>query len=744
MSMGTNWPFCAMKKALLNTYAHIVTVYRYSSRTNARRLFALFVFEKMQAKVLKDDKFCFPVAREEDYWEHKGADGVADVDMDTVEIKPVQRDKEAVHPADMPKVRVVAAVDFGSVHVGVKICCLRKPKESEYIVLDPKNPGKKTLSDVIVRRNSEGKLEVVCMGVSAVEFIKNSDSPTMHEGKPFYYFKEYKMALYAKDGVLDTRVKAVNADVRMDAAGLFGLVLRYAQAKVVAKVAESGMAVRAEEIRWVLTVPAIWSRESCMRMVDAARIGGLNQNLLNMVYEPEAGAIACNEYSVEKGETFVVVDCGGGTVDIVVMARGEDGTLRTIEHPDGGDWGSMYVNRRLMDLCEKISGERIDESKNPAKYMALWEKMETFKTETTLDVSEPFPVNASDLGFRRREQDIDERVRTVNMELPADEKIVVKKSVLLFPRTIVARLIREYASNIERILVDIFKKHDIKHAFRLGGFSQSEIVCQELDNILKRVGGDMKWHQPPNIDLAVLDGALEFGKNSDIISEHVSNVNIAVLCLIPWDPVADRGLEKYKVEIKGRSMLSVGLSRLVKRGDVLTPGKTVSKMFKLPCTGKATSSFYVYDGNTKIRSKKAPGVRKLCCDISYTPTEEQRRKNATINIHCGGIVYFYEMLIGSEKVAGGVLTSPNNIDSVENGIFGSQSVELIVPSDVPKKSCVFDSDSDSDSESDSDFQPPVKDKEETPKVADVPKKSYVSDSDSESNSDFQLPVKDKE
>src|SRR5687767_11339624 len=49
-----------------------------------------------------------------------------------------------------------------------------------------------------------------------------------------------------------------------------------------------------------------------------------NSNRLNIVLEPEAAAMYCcrksNELLLEVGDTFIVVDAGGGTIDLVRSA----------------------------------------------------------------------------------------------------------------------------------------------------------------------------------------------------------------------------------------------------------------------------------------------------------------------------------------------------------------------------------------------------------------------------------------
>ena len=103
-----------------------------------------------------------------------------------------------------------------------------------------------------------------------------------------------------------------------------------------------------QDVQWVITVPAIWNDKAKQQMRVAARNAGLPESVLpntslfpfflsfkrNFIHqfdiskdlilalEPEAAALCCRQNKKElkftPGIKYMVVDCGGGTVDIVV------------------------------------------------------------------------------------------------------------------------------------------------------------------------------------------------------------------------------------------------------------------------------------------------------------------------------------------------------------------------------------------------------------------------------------------
>jgi molecular chaperone DnaK (HSP70) len=105
--------------------------------------------------------------------------------------------------------------------------------------------------------------------------------------------------------------------------------LRFISQQAFNKLREQVGKVTAARIRWVLTVPALWSEEHKLFMRKAAQqadiIDSANSANLLLCLEPEGASIQCREDSesgvrtqMGKGKVVMVLDCGGGTVDITV------------------------------------------------------------------------------------------------------------------------------------------------------------------------------------------------------------------------------------------------------------------------------------------------------------------------------------------------------------------------------------------------------------------------------------------
>ena len=130
----------------------------------------------------------------------------------------------------------------------------------------------------------------------------------------------------------------------------------------------------------VITVPAYFNDAQRQATKDAGQIAGLN--VLRIVNEPTAAALA---YGLDKGEqeqTILVFDLGGGTFDVSLLDIG-DGVVEVRatsgdNHLGGDDW-----DQRIVDwLVEKFKAQNgIDLTKDKMALQRLREAAEKAKIE---------------------------------------------------------------------------------------------------------------------------------------------------------------------------------------------------------------------------------------------------------------------------------------------------------------------------------------------------------------------------
>ncbi|KAH3836420.1 heat shock 70 kDa protein 12A-like [Dreissena polymorpha] len=96
--------------------------------------------------------------------------------------------------------------------------------------------------------------------------------------------------------------------------------------------------LKPDDVHWVLTVPALWNDSAKHFMRLAALQAGISADKLTLALEPEAASLNCRHITVQKvgdtniskfqpGKKYLVLDAGGGTIDITVHEVCEGGAL---------------------------------------------------------------------------------------------------------------------------------------------------------------------------------------------------------------------------------------------------------------------------------------------------------------------------------------------------------------------------------------------------------------------------------
>lgn len=223
----------------------------------------------------------------------------------------------------------------------------------------------------------------------------------------------------------------------------------------------------------VITVPAYFNDAERQTTKDAGQIAGLN--VLRIVNEPTAAALA---YGLEKGkedELILVFDLGGGTFDVSLLEVGKDDDFSTIEvratsgdnRLGGDDWDNRIVewlvgqvkNSTAVDLSkDKIAVQRLREAAEQAK-KELSSATSTNISLQYLSMSENGPIHLDEkltrAQFQQMTADLLERtkapfhsvIRDAGIKLDAIDHVVLVGGSTRMPA--VAEVVRELTGGQE-------------------------------------------------------------------------------------------------------------------------------------------------------------------------------------------------------------------------------------------------------------------------------------------------------
>jgi len=130
----------------------------------------------------------------------------------------------------------------------------------------------------------------------------------------------------------------------------------------------------------VITVPAYFDDAQRQATTEAGKVAGLN--VLRIVNEPTAAALAYGLDKGEKDQTILVFDLGGGTFDVSLLEIGE-GVVEVKSTSGDTNLGGDDWDQRVMDWLVKEfqNGHGIDLSKDKMAMQRLREAAEKAKIE---------------------------------------------------------------------------------------------------------------------------------------------------------------------------------------------------------------------------------------------------------------------------------------------------------------------------------------------------------------------------
>jgi molecular chaperone DnaK len=213
-------------------------------------------------------------------------------------------------------------------------------------------------------------------------------------------------------------------------------------ARVLQKLKRDAESYLGEEITdAVITVPAYFEDAQRQATKEAGQIAGLN--VLRIINEPTAAALAYGLDKGEKEQTILVFDLGGGTFDVSLLEIGE-GVVEVKatngdNHLGGDDWDERIITW-LVDRFRSSSG--IDLTKDRMAMQRLREAAEKAKIElssqTTATINLPYITVDADKNplfldetlsraeFQRITSDLLDRTRAPFNQVIKDANISVR------------------------------------------------------------------------------------------------------------------------------------------------------------------------------------------------------------------------------------------------------------------------------------------------------------------------------
>ncbi|KAH3716326.1 heat shock 70 kDa protein 12A-like [Dreissena polymorpha] len=491
----------------------------------------------------------------------------------------------------MPGRQVVAAIDFGTTYSGYAYAYyseFRSDPLKIYAYTRWSNEANlqtiKTPTTILFNKDRNFD----SFGYEAEMKYEKLSAEDTHTG--WRYFRRFKMKLYENEKRLRKNLKLYDDQGNhMPAVEVFGAAIRYLKDHALMQIRHRASDFHDTDIDWVLTVPAIWEDGAKQFMTLAANTAGIPTDQLMLAYEPEAAAIYCQHLTLPSSmhngtdyvETnpmskFLIVDLGGGTVDIAAYEMQDKGFISSLSSPSGGPWGGTVVDQEFRSFLESLFGKIVLDDMCTLHSLEMDHAIEATKramAKSKEDVMfKPPPV------FDGINSMAD--VRTIR------DRIVIGNNVFTKMFT---TPIEKITDHVTTLLKDPILQ-GVKTILLVGGFAESDIIQNAMkDKFSHRYNVII----PEEAGLAILKGAVIYGQNPCVVVTRRLAFSYGISIDVPFDdtthPVERRFIRN------GKEMCENVFDVFVKKGDVVTPGViTVQRELKVPHIGATDIRVDVY------------------------------------------------------------------------------------------------------------------------------------------------------
>ncbi|CAN0396964.1 unnamed protein product, partial [Scytosiphon promiscuus] len=277
---------------------------------------------------------------------------------------------------------------------------------------------------------------------------------------------------------------------------------------------------------------------------EAGLINKVNSPRLLPCLEPEAACLTVrfteSPDNFQPGNQIMIVDCGGGTVDITTHEVLSVDPLRLKElcPPTGGPWGSTYVDSEFIAWLKSFLGNKIfTRVRRQLAFLDLVRQWEDQKTRFGGTGGEFVRLNM--VGFTRMEKSetvfdaakMQSHMGNDGWQVRGDNFIVTLPCPLV--RSFFAPIIDKISACLDGLKRNPSLR-DINYVFMVGGFSTSPLVEAAARSALEHDGCHVMV--PPKPEGAIAKGAVLFANNANVFQIRKARLTYGVKTSVPFDP----------------------------------------------------------------------------------------------------------------------------------------------------------------------------------------------------------------
>ena len=307
--------------------------------------------------------------------------------------------------------------------------------------------------------------------------------------------------------------------------------------------------------------------------------------------------------------SYLVVDCGGGTVDIaahkmIIDEKGEI-TIEELASPHGGNHGGFVVNEQfesmLQDLfgsagtCDREAFKRIKE-KHARQWMKMvWSDFEASKCSVKAGDTNATITVAVHKSIRKEVKEV--TGKNIESLVEAFKKNDVKwdenEDSIVLPYSTICSLYRPALANITNLIDGVLSQCNVEMVLLVGGFAESSLLFDKVKESVAQRKSSIEVKRAPQPVFSVATGAVIFGLNKGVIKSRVMKSSIGVEACVEF--CEGKHDQKYLKESGGEKYCEKAFWHLVKAKQSVYTGVPTEYLFRPLTEEQQTCVVAIYE-----------------------------------------------------------------------------------------------------------------------------------------------------
>ena len=478
--------------------------------------------------------------------------------------------------------KVVVGIDLGTSGIGYAFSF---SKDLENIILSDfhgQNSDNKVPSEIILDNNLN---DVLAFGSECKRYIRT------HEKRDYEHFKDIKMNLYKKI----YKIKSTNgkeADLEL----VISKILKKVSENAITQIQRANGSIKKENIKWIVTIPAIWEEKSKQIMLQASIAAGLieenSDKSLFLALEPEVAGIyyfvssiqagSFKSSHIKEGKPYIICDIGAGTVDICTHRKNNDEiTPELIEEypPIGGDYGGNKINEEFIKrfIMEIFGEENVKKCFESEEWDNFEKAIEELKKSCYDNEVCNLTLNCDVFEDEINGKTLDDYISDYEKKnLKYRYKMQKKRQWKLeFSSQVFIDITKELAYKIFSKIEEVYNQVNTGYILLTGAGSKNYVLTNYFYDLAKEKNIHLEITTPPFPEIAIIKGAVLFGFQSNIIRKRKAKYTLGIKVSDVWeDKYEGKGIKTYE-EVDKQYLCSNLFSKFITRNEYISFDKII-------------------------------------------------------------------------------------------------------------------------------------------------------------------------